>query len=165
MIPPRERSIERAIALLGTPSAYEDYALFKILPVPSSCCCFHCWPKTWTEINEKIYPSGPIKDEGDALVKKEGALFVLECHESGPEIIVYLGTGIILGELAKAVIELITTILNARHRESHASVKYKLTRKSRYGVEEIELSIPLSDNAVKQLQLYVNKSLEKGSKN
>jgi hypothetical protein len=165
MIPGIDRSIDRAVALLGTPRDYDDYVLFKVRPVSSGCCCFHCWPITWAELNEYIYPSGPVKDEGDALVKKDSAVFVLECHESGPEIIVYLGVAIALGELAKAIIELITTILNARRKESKASVKYKLTSKSRSGVEEIELSLPLSDEAVKQLQAYVEKSLENKSNN
>jgi hypothetical protein len=110
-------SIDRAISLLGTERDYGKYVCLKIAPETGGCCCFHCWPHTWQEVNKTILPSGPIEDEGDVLIETRDGSFVLECHESGPEIIVYLGAVSAGVLLIKAIIELITTILKSRSEE------------------------------------------------
>jgi len=84
-------SIQRAAALLSYSGGPSAFVIIKLEPEPRSCCCFHCWPETWSTINRHIAPLGPIKDEEDVLIKHDDHEFVLECHESGPEIIVYLG--------------------------------------------------------------------------
>ena len=63
-------SINRAIKLLNTPQDYKNYLIIKIRPQPFRCCHFRHWPETWEIINKHISPSGPIKEEGDALIQK-----------------------------------------------------------------------------------------------
>jgi hypothetical protein len=156
-----QRSVDRAIALFNTPHEYDKYVSIKIKPLRGGCCCFHCWPETWAVINEHIRPCGPIEDEGDVLVRKDNYEFVLECHESGPEIIIYLGVTTAFLALAKTIVDLITALLKARQKEHKASLKYKITVMSYRGVlEEVELDLPLSDEVRKQLEERIGGSLE-----
>ena len=105
-----ESSLSRAIRLLNTPKNYENYISIKIKPVQGGCCCFHCWPKTWAGINKYIAPAGPMRDEGEVLIENDDGKFVLECHESGPEIIIYLGVAVASLNLAKSIVDLVIII-------------------------------------------------------
>jgi len=162
-----KKSIDRAIDLIGTPNDYEKYISIKIKPAQGGCCCFHCWPETWTTINRHIYPYGPLKDEGDVLIGKNNERFVLECHESGPEIIVYLSLGTASILLVKSVIDLITTLLKALQNEHHRhSANFKITKryqiKDRVEEEEImELEFPLDKDIIKKLNGKIRSALKK----
>jgi len=95
-----ERSINRAVKLLGTPQEYDKYLSIKLYP-PHGCCCSHCWPETWRAVNSFISPYGHVCHEGDAVIGDGDDKFVLESHESGPEIIVYLALATASTALAK----------------------------------------------------------------
>lgn len=161
------RSIDRAIDLMSTPADYENYVSIKIKPAEGGCCCLNHWSKTWDTINEYIYPSGPVKNEGDVIIDKNKTRLVLECHETGPEIIVYLGFGTASIVLVKSVIDLIITILKARQNEYHNhSGKFKIIRrrqiKGEIDEEEImELDLPLSEDNIKKLNEVVKENLSK----
>jgi len=150
-----ESSLDRAIHLLKTPANHEDYVSIKIKPVQRGCCCFHCWPETWSRINKYITPCGPLRDEGDVLIEKNNEKFVLECHESGPEIIVYLGVGVASLTLVKSIVDLIATMLKTLQTEpKKSSGRIKITKrrliKGQVETEELlEIELPLSDEAVK----------------
>ena len=58
--------------------------VLKIEPVPKCCCCSHCLPELWTEINADIRPQMPIGHEGSTILKFDGEQILLEQHESGP---------------------------------------------------------------------------------
>lgn len=152
-----KRNLDTAIRLLGTPENYEDYISIKISPVNGGCCCFDHWPGTWAEINEYISPSGPITNEGAVLTEKNNERFALECHESGPEIIIYLGLGTASIVLVNSVVGLITTILKSRQkREFHGTAKFKITSRRLINSEtkdEIttEINLPLSKEVVESL--------------
>jgi len=141
-------SIDRAISLLGTERDYGKYVCLKIAPETGGCCCFHCWPHTWQEVNRTILPSGPIEDEGDVLIDTRGGRFVLECHENGPEIIFYLGAGTAGVLLVKAIVELITTILKSRSEEQRRRLgkliitKRTFIRSRRHEEKIIEIDLP-----------------------
>lgn len=162
-------SVDRAIKLLNTPSSYSDYISIKIMPDQAGCCCLKHWSTTWRIVDRYISPDGPIlsgstRNENNALVHKEDAQFVLECHESGPEIVIYLGAVIITAGLVKSVVDLITVILNARLEDSHV-LKYRLKTFGESGViqeEEIELKIPLAAHNTHQLADYVHGSIVAG---
>jgi len=113
-----QRSIDRAIALLRTPRDYEKYVSMKLRPLEDRCSCLRHWPGTWTLINKYIHPCGPVEDRGDALIRKDGGEFVLECHESGPEVVICVSA--VVNALA-AVADLIVTILHARASETRES--------------------------------------------
>ncbi|OPY37142.1 MAG: hypothetical protein A4E35_01606 [Methanoregula sp. PtaU1.Bin051] len=158
-----ESSLNRAIRLLKTPTNYEDYISIKIKPVQGGCCCFHCWPKTWARINEYIRPCGHLRDEGDVLIERNDEQFVLECHESGPEIISHLGLGI-------AAVDLIITLLKFLQEDRKAPIKLKLTKrrliKGQLEEENImEIDLPLSDAIVERLNKNIERALKRKKKN
>ena len=77
-------SIDRAIRVLDSPADYEGYVSLKIAPVGHACCCFHCWPETWAEVNQHIRPCGPLLDEGDvAVIVGETSLLLRKQSDSG----------------------------------------------------------------------------------
>jgi hypothetical protein len=163
-------SVDRAIKLLKTSSHYSDYISIKIVPDHSGCCCLNHWSTTWQIIDEYIHPDGPIRsggirNEGDALIHQNDAQFVLECHETGPEIVIYLGAIAITAGLIKSVADLIAVILNARLEDSHV-FKYKLKTFGNGGViiqeEEIELKTPPAAYTTHQLVDYVQNSIVAG---
>lgn len=152
-----KKSIDRAISLLGTPENYDDYESIKIRPDKGGCCCFHCWPETWAAINERISPFGPLQDEGDVLIEKNNEKFVLECHESGPEIIYYLTLALKPLQLAKSVFEFIVILLKCIGRDKRKTVgSVKIIRrrmiKGKTNEEQIiEINLPLSEAVAKKL--------------
>ena len=121
-------SIKRAKKANLYDGSIEKYLLIKILPIEGGCCCFHCWPETWKQINKKIKPYGILEDEGDILISDKNGKFVLECHETGPEIIVYLGIGIATLNLAKSIFDLVNTIIKNRQNEKKSS-SYKIQKR------------------------------------
>lgn len=163
-------SIDRAVKLLQTPSHYSDYISIKIVPDHSGCCCLNHWSTTWAIINQYIHPDGPIRseetrNEGDALIHQNDAQFVLECHETGPEIVIYLGAIAITAGLIKSVADLIVVILNAQLEDSHV-FKYRLKTFGNGGAiiqeEEIELKMPAAAYTIHQLVDYVQNSIVAG---
>jgi len=162
-----QKSIDRAIALLNTPNEYENYISIKLSPVPSGCCCFHCWPDTWGKINKSIQPCGPIKDEGDVLIEKDKNRFVLECHESGPEIIVYLALTTSSIVLLKSIIDLVITIIKAlsdEHGKQPSHIKLSKRQITKGEIEEenlIEIDIPISKNTEKQIEEKIKNLINK----
>lgn len=166
-----QKSVDRAIGLMGTPPGYEDYIVIKIKPVQGGCCCFHCWPKTWSAINEYIAPFGPLEDEGDVLIVRNNEKYVLECHESGPEIILYgVISGVISGLIVESVVGLITTFLKNLQNEDRkrpGSLKIIRHRQIKGQIEEDEImqvDLPLSKDVVKKLNDNIKKTIEKSKK-
>ncbi|OPX63139.1 MULTISPECIES: hypothetical protein [unclassified Methanoregula] len=152
-----ELNLNRAIQLLRTPQNYEEYVSIKIKPVDGGCCCYNHWHETWTQFNEFISQYQPVKKEGATLIERDGEKYVLESHESGPEIIAYLYFG-------TAVVGLITALLKFRQLESrNRSLKFKLTKRYliKGEVEEdnsIEVDLSLSDEAItKKIEDYTKK--------
>ena len=142
-------SLERAQKLLKTPDNIEDYISIKIKPIDDGfCCCFHCWPRTWLEINDLISPYGHMVDEGDVLIGIKNDIFVLECHESGPEIIVYLSATAAIASLTKSVIDIILAIIKNRQKERIGArfvISKRITKKGKVIEENIvEIDYPLS---------------------
>ncbi len=154
---PLERDLKIAIPLLKTPEKFEDYISLKITPNDGGCCCFNHWPETWNVVNKFISPCGPIRNEGAVLIEKNNEQFVLECHESGPEIVVYLGLGTASILLVKSIVDLILTILKSRQKRNyHSNLKFKITsyhyiNPTKIDESVIEVDLPLSDESVKLL--------------
>lgn len=160
-----QNSIDRAIKLMGTPTDYENYISIKIKPGQGGCCCLrHCWPRTWSAINEYIVPFGPIEEESDVLIGKNNDKYVLECHESGPEIILY---GVISGLIAEAVVGLIKVFLMNLQNEEHkhpGSLKIIKRRHIKCQIEEeeiMEVNLPLTEDVIKKLNFNIKKVINK----
>jgi len=162
-------SIDRAIALMRTPRDYEKYISVKIRPGRGECCCFHCWPETWATINKYIYPRGPLEDEGEVLILQDNEEFVLQCHESGPEIVFYVGLGTASILLVKSVADLIVTLLKAlqtekRKRPANLKITWRRQIKGRAEEEQIlEVDFPLADDLVQKLNDNLRNASEKKS--
>ena len=97
------------------------------------------------------------------MIRTEDGDYVLECHESGPEIVVYLRKA---SALVKPVFDLLMKFLKVLPRERHKAVSsVKLTHRR---VEDgairdemlMEISFPLSDDTVKQLNAIVQQTLQ-----
>ncbi|MBI4286459.1 MAG: hypothetical protein HY670_11270 [Chloroflexi bacterium] len=160
-----KRSIDRAQRLLETPNDNGNYVLIKIKPISGECCCFHCWPQTWNEINNKISPCGPLEDEGDVLIGGQDDSFVLECHETGPEIIIYLGVGIASANLVKSVLDMVLTIVKNRQRE-RMGAQFRIMRRVLRGTKTIEenvmeIGFPLSRENVALLNKKIKDAIRR----
>lgn len=150
-------SIIRAQKLLETPYNDEKYVSIKIKPISGGCCCFHCWPHTWEEVNSKISRYGILEDEGGVLIGDGNERFVLECHESGPEIIAYLGVGIATAHL---ILDIILALIKNRQHEKYGA-QFKITKrviKNTKTVEEnvVEVDFPISKENIKLLNTRIN---------
>lgn len=162
-------SINRAAVLLHRPANDKDFVVLKLLSEPRGCCCFHCWPGTWAAINEFISPDGPIPDEGDALIRSAEGEYVLECHESGPEIVVYVGAVTVSLALITSVVNLITAFRNARSKENQKSPsRIKLTHRRVSGGKIaddilVEIDLPLADDITEIFNEKIKEVLEKGT--
>jgi hypothetical protein len=162
-------SIQRAVALLGCSGEEENYIIIKLQPEPHSCCCFHCWPMTWSTINQHIAPFGPIEDEADVLIKRDDYEFVLECHESGPEIVFYLTLATASVMLVKSVVDLITAFVNGLRKEHHVSparIKIMCCQVIESNVESevlFELDMPLSKDITDALNDKIQKALQRNT--
>lgn len=161
-------SIDRANALIGRSNPiYEHFLSLKITPENTSCCCFHCWPETWHNVNRYIHPYGPLMDEGDVLLGDGENRFVLQCHESGPEIVLYLGLATASLVLVKSVVELITVFLKSLQNErGKTPSKVHLTKRvfinGEYEEEHIiDLEFPLSETAELELQKRIEGLLKR----
>lgn len=158
--------IKRAAALLQRPSNDKDFITLKLIPAQRRCCCFHCWPVTWATINEFIAPAGPVPDEGDALIHSPGGDYVLECHESGPEIVVYLGVATASLLLIKSVVDLITAFLNALAKDHNSPSRIKLIQRRGHTGQVaddilVEIDLPLTDDMTEILNEKVREALHK----
>lgn len=157
-------SIKRASALLGTADNPDDYLILKLTPDGGGCCCTHCWPEAWRAVNRHIAPAGPIGHEGDVLLGDGDCRFVLEGHESGPEVVVYLGVATASLLAIKAVFELMTTILKGviqdRKHPSRIKLVKRIVTKGEFEEEvTMELDLPLSEKSAKELESQVRKAL------
>lgn len=163
-----QASIDRAIPLLRTSRNYDEYVCLKIAPEAGGCCCFHCWPYTWKEVNKTIEPFGPIEDEGDVLIETGDGAFVLECHESGPEIVTAINAGV---DLIRSIIDLVVTILKSKWKDTRRNTgKIVLTKRTLVGTqchEEriIEVDLPLNSSLEKILTTELKKTFGKKEPN
>ncbi|MFH1440449.1 MAG: hypothetical protein ABIH18_00170 [Candidatus Omnitrophota bacterium] len=159
-----QKSIDRAIALLKIPNEYENFLSIKLSPLDIGCCCSDCLPETWRITNEFIAPCGPIKHEGDVLIEKDGNKFVLEQHESGPEVLLSLALATAKVTLVKSIIDLLITIikgLSKENRKKPSRIKIVSRRLNKKEEELIEIDIPISKNTEKQLEEKIKKAINK----
>lgn len=93
--------------------------------------------------------------------------YVLECHESGPEIIVYLGVTTASLLLIKSVIDLITTLLKAlqNERENPPRTLEIIRRRQIEGkIDEEEImriALPLEEETINELNDNIKNVFER----
>ncbi len=161
------RSVNRAINLMHTPSDYDNYIVFKIKPLLGGCCCFHCYPELWKKINSFIEPFGPIEDEGDVLIGNDNNKFVLECHESGPEIITYIDVAGDLFTIITPIVGLIAFFIKRLQKEPGKQLTgIRVTKRifeNGNVIEEkiIEVKSALSDEIIKVIESGIRESIKR----
>ena len=164
----RNSSIERAKALLGEAGPDDEIVIFKLRPEPSACCCFHHWPGTWAEVTHFLAAHGRMEDEGDLLVTTDGGRYVLECHESGPEIVVYLALAAATLNLVKPIVELVTLFLKSLRWGSSGACLKLTSRRIVHGKTDeevlVEIDLPLSSDTAKMIEAEVTRSLRKDAR-
>jgi hypothetical protein len=163
-------SIQRAQRILQSDHPSEDFIVFKILCDPDRCCCTGCWPEAWSAINSTISPAGPVEHEGDALVNADDGCFVIEDHESGPEIIALIG--VVGGSITiiRTIIDIIGYFSRKRQRsQDSVPVKLHLALLQYHdagGITEqlLTIEIPASESLNAVLESDVILALEKARK-
>ena len=104
-----------------------------------------------------------MMNEGNVLIKGDDFEFVLECHESGPEIVVYLTASILL---IKSVVDLLIAFVKALQKAHHeAPARLKITSRQIIGKDVkaeflYELDLPLSEDIADALKARVQKALK-----
>lgn len=162
-----QKSFDRAIALLNSSKKYEEYISIKLAPLNIGCCCCHCLPETWQLVNQYIAPCGPVRHEGDAVIKSGTDEFVFESHESGLEFIVLIDLIKKSADCLKSIIELITVSIKAlaqEKRKQPARIKISKRQIIQGIVDEenlIEIDLPLSKDIEKQLEEKIKQIINK----
>ncbi len=101
---------------------------------------------------------------------KSNGGFVLEYHESGPEIVVYLGLATASIILVRSVVDLITALLKAiqnergKHPERIKITKRRVVKAQIEGEKIMELNLPLSDDIIKKLNDNIRNAIEERNK-
>jgi len=109
-----------------------------------------------------------MEDEGDLLVTTDEGRYVLECHESGPEIVLYLTLAAATLNLVKPTVELISLFLKGLRWESRGA-RLKLTsRRVVHGKTDeevlVEIEMPLSPDTAKMIETEMTRSLRKDAR-
>jgi hypothetical protein len=147
----------------------DRYIIFKLYPIPNRCCCFHCLPQQWHKVNEVIYPTGPLKDEGSILINKNGGKFVIECHESGPEIKVFLDFASAGLNFVSSIVNIITIFINSKKGLRTKDFKFLLIKRRIIRHRVIEETLfsfqSQTQNIDDQLKRIISDTLKKEIKN
>jgi len=157
-----DRSIKRAESLMGE-LGRQKAIVVKISQ--SDCHCFHCWPDTWAAVNEHLGDAGPLEDESDLLVQTGGGDIVLECHESGPEVVAFLNAATAVTALAAGITSLVAVIVAARRKEAQPtgrSIHLKVAHCTRGIIDQttmIDLELSSSGNDEKAIAQAVESAI------
>lgn len=158
-------SIKRAAAFADG-NLTQDAVVLKLME-PGRCHCSHCWPSTWAAINDYLGTNGPIEDEGDLAIDTDAGRIVLECHESGPEIVAFIDVGTAVVSLAAAITSLAIVIISAHrtHADSRSkSLRLRITRSTRGQIGEdssIEMELPVSGEVSDLIMQHVVSTIER----
>ena len=101
-----------------------NLVFLKIEPIPRSCCCSHCLPELWRNINSEISPQGPIGHEASEILVLNDEPIILEQHESGPELLVFINALTTLYNFIKFLFSLSIDSFKKR-----GAVKVKITKR------------------------------------
>jgi len=102
----------------------ENLVFLKVEPVPRRCCCSHCLPELWKNVNNEILPQGPIGHEASEILVVSDEPIILEQHETGPELLAFLTSITTIVKFIKFLFSL--SIDSFRKR---GAIKVKITRR------------------------------------
>ena len=132
MLPPREGEVPVSVKVR----------------IDTGCYSRQCCPHAFSIIDRKVEE-----------LRKQGERFVLEEHETGPEIIVYLAVATAGLTLAKSIVDLLTTLIKARsegqkHGDRHHDPVTLVVRRLENGdtlAEEPLLTFAPNDKVTKKI--------------
>jgi hypothetical protein len=136
-----------------------NVVILKVEPVPRFCCCSHCVPEFWTEINNEIHSQKPIEHEGVAILTLNNEKFLLEQHESGPELLAFLEAVNTIYNFAKLLLPL---SIDSFARKGAAKIKVTkriMTTRQKLVAEEI-FEIEISDKSKNTLDKIISKIIK-----
>jgi hypothetical protein len=143
-----EKHLKNAQKLLNA-AELENVISFRIEP-DHGCCCSHCWPLVWEEVNKLIHPQGPIGHEGQVIIEIDKEKSILIQNESGPEIILLICASL---NLITASINLLVAICSSLRKERKCPSKVNIVRR-RFGCkkvdEELLVEVDLNDSKITQ---------------
>lgn len=162
-----EKSIDKAAILLNIPPEYDEYILFKIVPSNAGCCCLRCMPEMWNSIKKYIdkdefgcdeYNHYIDKNEAEFLIEKDNVKVVLECHESGPELIV---NGLSISLTTVSIIVTLVGIFASRKDKQSSHIKFRSIK--RINGTEIEKEIDIESSSINNdtLKDFIEKAFKK----
>jgi hypothetical protein len=162
-----EKSLKNAKILLDS-STLEDVISLRLEPEPTICCCSHCWPLVWQQVNELIHPQGPVGHEGQALININSERCVLVQNESGPELLFSVAASVDINALIDTIIKLISTMCNSLTKErklpSRISIIKRRFMKKRISEEillQIDIANEVSVEHIAAITKIVNKVFSK----
>jgi hypothetical protein len=158
-----EKSLKNAKNLLDS-TALEDVISLRLEPEPTTCCCSHCWPLVWQQLNELIRPNGPVEHEGQALIKIGSERCILVQNESGPELLFSVAASVDINALIDTVIKLISTLCSSLAMERKRSSKITLIKRrfvKKAVAEEILLQIDISSRFSDENITAITKVIQK----
>ena len=136
-----------------------NIVMLKIEPVTRFCCCSHCVPEFWTEINNEIHPQKPIEHEGVAVLTLNNEKFILEQHESGPELLAFLEAVNTIYNFIKLLLSLATDSFAKKGATKIKFTKRIMTTKQKLVAEEI-FEIELSDISKNEVDEIISKIIK-----
>lgn len=138
-------SFYRAIKLLGTGTQTDNLICIKLKSDPNSCWCFkHEHNRLfWEEVNNYLGNQGPIENEGDLLLTVEDEVYILQCHESGPEILAFMQASTALIDAITNFIKVMVESLKKEHERSHLKIMKKKIDGNKV-LEEVVLDLKIS---------------------
>ena len=158
-----EKNLKNAKKLLDS-HALEDVVSLRLEPKPTTCCCSHCWPLVWQQVNELIHPQGPVEHEGQALINIDSERCVLVQNESGPELLFSVAASIDVNALIDTVIKLISTMCSslAKERKQHSQINIIKRRFVKKTIsEEILLQIDIASGTPDEHISAITKIVQK----
>ena len=144
-----EKSLRDAEKILDS-RELRDVISLRIEPESTMCCCSSCWPLVWQQVNELIFPQGPVEHEGRVLVKIDNEKCVLEQHESGPEVILLVTASL---NLIVAVINLVVAACSSLRKERKCPTKIRIVKRRFFRNrvdEDLLVEVNLNDSKITQ---------------
>ena len=155
---------ESAAKLLGEGHKTSDIISIKLKLDSCSCWCFNHKPEFWRSVNEYLGTQGPIQYGGELLLSVEDEVYVLQCHGTGPEIIILATVSIPLVTAIVILVNTMVTLLKKEHRSNNLKViKRKIVKNEMLEETIVELKVDdrMKESSLKDLlKQSIKKALE-----
>lgn len=140
---------------------YDNSILIKFRNENISCHCDRCFNNFWKEVKKSfdIVKENNFKDnEKDYLIKNDSTTFILECHETGPEIIFNII------ENVSYILSIITNILVIYNLYQNNGSKNNNSKRTEIFIksdnDEFHIKTDENVDVDKKVEVYIKKLFE-----